>query len=165
MSHIPQHQLIDFHYGELNAAESREVREHLANCEACRADLAALETIGKTLYTLEDSSPPANGFEQLMNRIPTSEMISAPQIGRLQVAPYFLLLIAIIFSASIIGIFHQNIAALSYFEWFHQFAVVDKIGSLGFSAILLSSIGVLLTAAIAPVLILEMRQRRNIQRL
>jgi anti-sigma factor RsiW len=52
---------LDFLYGEADAAAQRRVEEHLAGCEACREELAALKRLRQDLkhWTLPEGRGPA----------------------------------------------------------------------------------------------------------
>ena len=56
MKHLSEEQLLLYHYGE--AGDRRAVEDHLASCQACRADYQALQQV---LAAVEAAPVPERG--------------------------------------------------------------------------------------------------------
>lgn len=58
--------LLDFAYGELAAAEAREVEAHLESCTDCRGALQGIQGVRKVMSRLPENAAPAAGLESLL---------------------------------------------------------------------------------------------------
>lgn len=64
----PRDDLAAFAIGALDAAEARAVRAHLDGCEACRAELRALDEVAFTIAATADRDVPAGLREAIVER-------------------------------------------------------------------------------------------------
>ncbi len=86
MTHARRHrQLSAYLDGELTAQEADEVRAHLADCTACRADLAQLQSVKALLGHLPERFAPPDLWASIRTQVdrPTEAwMVSVSQVLR-----------------------------------------------------------------------------------
>jgi anti-sigma-K factor RskA len=72
--------LADYALGSLEETEARRVAEHLASCDACRAELAELETLtGLLAFGAADAQPAESVRRRLMERVPHQQPVRVRQ--------------------------------------------------------------------------------------
>ncbi len=69
MSQLATHvedRLLDFAYGELSAAEAKDVQSHLDACAQCRGELADIQGVRRVMSTVPPAPAPQAGLESLL---------------------------------------------------------------------------------------------------
>lgn len=70
MQHPEQDDIPAFALGALDREEALQVREHLARCPSCRAELAAYHAVvGLLCYAVAPQEPPAQLRERILTHI------------------------------------------------------------------------------------------------
>ena len=133
MRHPAPGELLELHFGELEAERRDAATVHLRDCAACRALLADVAWAESALLAGPDAAPPADGLERVLARIEAVRPARERRSGWLRAA----LPSAAALLAGSVAV-HQGgiVAALAFF-----------------------ALGSLVTLAIAPVLILESQRR------
>ena len=133
MRHPSSGELIELHFGELEADRRDAAATHLGDCAACRALLADVTWAESVLLAGADDTPPADGLERVLARIEAVRPARERRDHWLRtVAPC---------AAALLG---GGVAV-------HQGGAIALLAFL--------AVGSILTLALAPVLILESQRR------
>lgn len=133
MRHPSSGELIELHFGELEADRRDAAAAHVRDCAACRALLADVAWAEGALLGGADDTPPADGLERVLSRIEAVRPARERRSGWLRAAlPSALALLA------------GSVAV-------HQGGVV--------AAVAFFALGSIVTLSLAPVLILESQRR------
>jgi anti-sigma factor RsiW len=133
MRHPSAGELIELHFGEIEAPRRGVLSTHVRDCAACRALLADVEWAAGALAAGPGDAPPADGLERVLSRIEAARPARERRDHWLRaVAPCAAALLA------------GSVAA-------HQGGVV--------AALAFFALGSIVTLSLAPVLILESQRR------
>ena len=133
MRHPSSGELIELHFGELEADRRDALSTHVRACAACRALLADVAWAEGALLGGADEAPPTDGLERVLARIEAVRPAREGRTGWLRAAlPSALALLA------------GSVAV-------HQGGVV--------AAVAFFAVGSIVTLSFAPVLILESQRR------
>ena len=133
MRHPSSGELIELHFGELEADRRDALSTHVRHCAACRALLADVAWAEGALLGGADEAPPTDGLERVLARIEAVRPARERRTGWLRAAlPSALALLA------------GSVAV-------HQGGVV--------AAVAFFAVGSIVTLSFAPVLILESQRR------
>jgi len=133
MRHPSPGDLIDLHFGELLPGRASACRSHLRGCRVCSAFAGELERVERLLATARAGDPPRDGLARVLSRI---EKVQPARQRRDRA----LIALAPCASALLLG-------------W----AAVQQAGAWGALAFFI--LGSVVTLAIAPILILESKER------
>jgi anti-sigma factor RsiW len=133
MRHPAPGELLELHFGELEADRRDAAAAHVRDCAGCRALLAEVAWAEGALLAGPDDTPPADGLERVLARIEAVRPAGERRSGWLQAA----LPSAAALLAGSVAV-HQGgiVAALAFF-----------------------ALGSIVTLSFAPVLILESQRR------
>jgi anti-sigma factor RsiW len=133
MRHLAPGELLELHFGELEAERRDAAAAHSHDCAACRALVADVAWAESALLAGPDVAPPADGLERVLARI---EAVRPARERR----DHWLRTVAPCAAALLAG----GVAV-------HQGGAVALLAFL--------AVGSILTLALAPVLILESQRR------
>ena len=133
MRHPSAGELLELHFGETGARLRDAQGEHVRGCATCRGVLGDLVWAERTLGTVPDAAPPADGLARVLARIETVRPARVQRAHWLGAAAPCTAAVL----AGALAVYQSGaVAALAFF-----------------------GVGAILTLAIAPVLILESQRR------
>jgi len=150
-------ELLDLRLGELSGTRRARVERHLVDCPECAREAAALEEIESALAAAPELEPPADGLARVMAEIDGSRAALAAPAGWERAA-----------AASLCGMAAATGAIYAAGSWLLRSPLVERLpwsGALGtasgfgLAALGFFALGSFVTLAIAPVLLMEARQR------
>jgi hypothetical protein len=133
MRHPGSGELIELHFGELEADRRDALSTHVRDCAACRALLADVAWAEGALLGGADDGPPTDGLERVLARVEAVRPARERRTGWLRAT------------------LPSALALLAGSVAFHQGGVV--------AAVAFFAVGSIVTLSFAPVLILESQRR------
>jgi anti-sigma factor RsiW len=158
-AHPHPDELLAFRDTEAGAGGRRRIEEHLAACEACRAQVALLEDVAVALSDWLEEEPPTDGLERLLARIHSATPVTARRNEWLP--PVAASLAGVVVGGAVIGLTGAQLLALPFVEQLALFGPARAVSGFGLGAVVFFGIGSLVTLALAPMLILESQPRER----
>jgi len=158
-----KNQLLDLYFSEGSEQEMNEVREHVADCENCRAYIASIKDTMDTLDKLENEEPSAKVFDNILAEV--SESVQKPAVRKsgvqltsiLQIAFGEILLLALIYFLKI------QISKMSLWGTVQNHWLVQFLGSGGIAVIIVLFAKIFVTLSLEPILIIESNEEKSLR--
>jgi hypothetical protein len=153
--------LIDLYFLDGNKHRLKAIRKHLETCDGCRDYYASIKNTMDILDKLEEEKPAESVFDKVLIEVSGS----APELVRqkMPVSLFPILKIALgqIFLFGIIYILNLKLPFFPVWGKISDYWLVQTIGSIGISIIIVLCIGTFLTLSFAPILFLESKDKRS----
>jgi len=154
-----KNKLLALHFNEGTKREEREIRKHVDTCDECRAYLLSLDKVDRTLHLWQDEEPRPGTLDVIMAEIPVKQRKPAAKPA-FSFTPILSLVLSVVSILAAIIYLHNKIALLPFWETIKECWCVKAFGSFGTTTMLIFLIGLFITLAIAPVLILEAKSKK-----
>jgi hypothetical protein len=159
MSCANKHELLDLYFHEGKDDRLSELSEHAAHCAECRVYLAAIKRTMGMLSRLEDETPPEAVLTKILADVSVSQPAPAHKKTGVDVVPILQIAFGEIFVFALIYFIKIQLSFTSIWEAVEQYRIVQSIGSLGVSVILVLLAGSFITLALAPILLMESNKK------
>jgi len=158
MCNINKNHLLTLFFHEGTPREEKEIQMHVSECKECRDYLLILEQTRQTLHRWNDDAPPPNTWDSILvhlSEAPETRKKPADAEAGLAVKPVLIILASIGFILALISLVRGKITWLPVREILENSWLGQFLGSFGVMAILFFFLGLFITLAITPVLMLE----------
>lgn len=159
MSCINKHELLDLFFHEGTEARLSELSEHAAHCAECRVYLATTKQTMNLLGALGEEAPPETVIANILEQVSVSHPIPPHKKTGLNVVPVLQIAFGEIFVFALIYFIKIRISFTPFWEFMEQYRIVQSIGSLGISVILVLLAGSFITLALAPILLMDSNKK------
>ena len=153
--------LLDLYFLEGSEHKLDGLRRHLETCESCRDYYASIKNTMAALDKLGEEEPAEGVFDKILIEVSKSTPVPLRQKARASILPILQLAIGPIFLFGIIYFLNLKLPLLPFWEKISDYWMVQTIGTLGISTIIVLCIGTFLTLSFLPVLVFESRDRRS----
>jgi hypothetical protein len=161
MCNINKNRLLTVYFHEGTDKEEREIGKHIDQCDECRDYLALLGKTDNTLLHWKEEKPLPKTLDLILETIPREQPKEVEATSGAPVVPLLALLFSIIGIFNIISFVHEKITMLPFWSAIADSWPVRFLGSFGVTAILFFLVGIFLTLALTPVLILDAQSKKN----
>ncbi len=157
-----QNRLLDLYFSEANELELSEIREHVAGCDSCRSYLASINESLKILERLENEAPSENILNNILAKVLESK--NKPDYSKLVIKNTSILKIVAgqLFLCTIIYLLKILLTQLHFWSLLQNNWLVQLLGNYGIAFIIFLIAGSFITLSIAPMLLLQSYEKRNL---
>lgn len=157
-----QNRLLDLYFSEASELELNEIREHVAGCDNCRSYLASIKETLKILDQLENEAPSANILNNILAEVLESK--NKPDYNKLVIKSTSILKIVIgqILLCPLIYLLKILLTQLHFWSLVQNNWLVQLLGNYGIAFIIFLIAGSFITLSIAPMLLLQSYEKRNL---
>ncbi|MCP5107362.1 MAG: hypothetical protein GY950_28505 [bacterium] len=168
MCNMNKNNLLTLFFHEGTPSEEREIQKHVDNCQECRDYLLTLDRTDRTLHTLKDRAPLPDTFDTILANLPRKQVQPVPaavkqaktEKSTVPVKHILMILCAIFAILTGISFVHHKITLLPYWETLSEWGPVQALGTFGATTVVFFLLGIVVTLALTPVLILDLQQKR-----
>lgn len=153
--------LLDLYFLEGSGQEHSEMREHVSNCENCREYLNTLKDTMKMLDIVEDKESTPNSFGGILAEISISIPQPVLRKSGVQVIPILQIAFGQLFLFSIIYFLKIQITLMPVWKVLQKHWIVQTIGSVGISVLIVLIAGTFITLSLAPILLSEAKESKS----
>lgn len=153
--------LLDLYFSEGYEQELIETREHVANCENCRAYIASIKDAIVTLDKLEDEAPSADVFDNILTEVSGSVQKPAVRKPSIQLTSILQIAFGEIFLFSLIYFLKIQITLIPFWSTMQNYWLVKFVGSSGIAVIIVLIAGAFITLSFAPILLFESNSKKS----
>lgn len=157
-----QNRLLDLYFSEASELELSEIQEHVASCDNCRSYIASIKETLKILDQLENEAPSANILNNILAEVLESK--NKPDYYKLVIKSTSILKIVVgqIFLCPLIYLLKIQLTQLRFWSLVQNNWLVQLLGNNGIAFIILLIAGSFITLSIAPILLLQSYEKRNL---
>lgn len=156
-----KNRLLSLHFHEGTAKEERAIQKHVDGCGDCRAYLALLAETDQALLGWENEFPLPGTLDTILTGLPEPQTAPEPAAKpSVAVTPIVMIILSIVAIITGFSLLHDKITLLPFWETMKSWAPVQFLGSFGVTAVAFFLLGIVVTLALSPVLILD-RQAKN----
>ncbi len=153
--------LLTLYFHEGTNKEEQEIQNHVDQCSECLEYMLVLEKTDKVLLQWKEEKPLPNTLDLILENIPETLPTQAEEVPGSPIAPLLALFFSIIGIFFIISLVHDKITILPFWDILKDIFPVRVLGSFGVTAILFFLVGIFVTLALTPVLIMETQSKKN----
>jgi hypothetical protein len=161
MCNINKDRLLSLYFQEEKSKEEPGIENHVRHCKECRDYLLMLEQTDNALQQWKEEKPMPGILDSIMANIPEVQKKPVVNKAGLSVVHIILILFSIVGILNIIYWVHENIEILPFWDKVRDMWVVKFLGSFGVSTVLFFLVGIFLTLALTPPLILELQSKKH----
>ncbi|MGE5499626.1 MAG: hypothetical protein ACM3Q2_16225 [Syntrophothermus sp.] len=161
MDHENKNHLLDLFFLEGKETEYSELKEHVAGCENCREYLCSLQQTMNMLSRLEDEEPGKNVFNNILSDISPSVPIPSNRKKVLGLMPVLQIVFGEMFLFALIYFIKLQITIMPFWKSIENNWIIQSIGSIGVSVIIVLAAGSFIALSLAPVLLFESEKRNS----
>jgi hypothetical protein len=152
--------LLKLYFAEGSETELADLREHMNHCSICQNYYGTLKQTMCKIDKLEDEEPPQYILTKIINEVTTSvpkpaKKKNAALTSILQIA------LGQIFIFAVIYILNSKIEISELWSVIKSYWLFQLIGSVGITIFIVFIAGVLVTLAMAPILLFESEKRKQ----
>lgn len=153
--------LLDLYFLEGKESEYSELKQHITECENCRKYLGTLQQTMNLLSELEDEEPGKELFDNILSGISPSPPQPAARKKEVGIIPVLQIVFGEIFLFAIIYFIKLQITVIPIWKSIEKYWIIQSIGSIGVSVILVLAAGSFIALSLAPVLLFESEKRNS----
>jgi len=156
--------LLTLFFHEGNRRQEKEIQRHVNGCNECRDYLLIMAQTHQALGQWNDESPPAGILDSIMANIPeTPEIQKKPAAAKpgFSITPVFMIPFAVGLILVVIFFLRDKITVMPFLETLKAGWLGQLLGSFGVTAMLFFLLGICVTLALTPVLIMESRSNKH----
>ncbi|MGE5402920.1 MAG: anti-sigma factor family protein [Ignavibacteriales bacterium] len=153
--------LLDLYFLEGNENEHPEIREHVAGCESCREYLAALKGTMDMLSILPEEKPADDLFGKILSEVSTSVPKQKKVKKGVELVPILQIAFGEIFLFLLMYFIKVQLTLMPFWNTVEKSWIVQSLGSVGVSAVIILLAGSFITLAMAPILLLESEKQNS----
>jgi hypothetical protein len=156
--------LLTLFFHEGSRRQEKEIKTHVNGCKECRDYLLIVEQTHQSLQQWNDESPPPGTLDSILANIPeVPEIQKKPAAAKpgLSITPVFMIPFAIGLILAVIFFLRDKITLLPFLETLKTSLLGHILGSFGVTAMLFFLLGICVTLALTPVLIMEGRSNKH----
>ncbi|NIM11794.1 MAG: hypothetical protein GTO45_06715 [Candidatus Aminicenantes bacterium] len=164
MCNMNKNHLLTLFFHEGSRRQEKEIQTHVNQCKECQDYLLILQQTHQSLQQWNDESPPSNTLDSILANIPeVPEIQKKPAAAKpgLSITPVFMIPFAIGLILAIIFFLRDKITLLPFLETLKTSWLGQILGSFGVTAMLFFLLGICVTLALTPVLIMESRSNKH----
>jgi hypothetical protein len=161
MCNINKNHLLTLYFHEGTAKEEQKIQSHVNRCDECRDYLLQLEQTDNMLIQWKEEKPLPNTLDLILGEIPLEATTPVELKTSPSITPLLALLFSIIGLFIIISISHDKVTILPFWSTLKDIWPVRAIGSFGVMMILFFILGIFITLALTPVLIMEIQSKKH----
>lgn len=156
-----KNQILDLYFHEGNIEEHPEIKEHIASCESCREYLGTLSRTMDMLSELEEEEPSKDLFNNILSEVSVSIPKPSKKRTGVELMPVLQIAFGEIFLFSIIYFIRIQITSMALWKTIEKCWIVESIGSVGLSVIIVLIAGSFITLSLAPILLMDSDKRNS----
>jgi predicted anti-sigma-YlaC factor YlaD len=162
--HENRNPILNLYFHEGTSGEERRTARHIRSCPQCRDYQETLARVDGLLSAWEDEIPAPDTLEQVLNRLPSERPKAKPARASISFVPIFeIAAVLVMILAGLFGL-QSLIYRLPLWKVLEQNWIVQSLGSFGVTVILFFVLGTFITLCLAPVLLLETRKNKTVNR-
>jgi len=159
MSCTHKHELLDLYFHEGEEDRWSELSEHAARCAECRMYLSSIKHTMKMLSVLGEEEPAQHVLNNILAEVSVSQPKAAYKKTGVDVVPVLQIAFGEIFVFALIYFIKIQLSVSTLWETVARYPIVQSIGSLGVSVILVLIAGSFITLALAPILLMDANKK------
>jgi hypothetical protein len=159
MSCTMNNQLLDLFFHEGEDDRLSELSSHAAHCADCRTSLAAMKRTLNLMSELREEEPAESVIRNILADVSVSHPKPSPRKAEVDVVPILQIAFGEIFVFALIYFIKIQISFTSFWQAVDQYRILQSIGSLGVSIILVLLAGSFITLALAPILLMDANKK------
>ncbi len=156
-----KHNLLDLYFLEGNESKHSETKEHLAECKKCREYIASVKETMTLLDKVDEEKPSAKVFENILAEVSVSAPQPAKRKSGVQLVPILQIAFGEIFLFAIIYFLKIQLTNAPIWKSIQNHWLIQSIGGVGLSVIIVLIVGSFITLSIAPVLLFESDSKKK----
>jgi hypothetical protein len=153
--------LLDLYFLEGNGHNHSEIKAHVEACENCREYLGILKQTMNLLDKIDEEVPAPKVFQNILSDVSVSIPKPAKRRTGVELIPILQIAFGEIFLFSLIYFLKIQLTAMPIWKAIQNHWLVQSIGSVGISIILVLLVGSFMTLSIAPILLFESNERKS----
>lgn len=153
--------ILDLYFREGNEDKYPEIKEHLERCESCKEYLTELRQTMGMLSELEEEEPSKDLFDNILSEVSVSVPKPAKKKTGVELVPVLQIAFGEIFLFSLIYFIKTQLTLMPLWKTLEKCWLVQSVGSVGISVIVVLIVGSFITLSLAPVLLMESDKRNS----
>ncbi|MDP4175713.1 MAG: hypothetical protein Q8933_17180 [Bacteroidota bacterium] len=153
--------ILDLYFLEGREEEHSEMKEHIENCEGCREYLKSLKETMDMLSELKEEEPAKDLFGNILAEVSVSVPKPSKKRTGVELLPVLQIVFGEIFLFSLIYFIKIQITQMPFWEIIEKNWIVQSLGGVGISVIVVLVAGSFITLAMAPILLMESKRKNS----
>lgn len=156
-----KHNLLDLYFLEGNENRHSDTKQHLEECEKCREYISSIKQTMAVLDKIDEEKPSPKVFENILAEVSVSVPQPVKRKPGVQLVPILQIAFGEIFLFAIIYFLKIQLTNAPIWKSIQNHWLIQSIGGVGLSVIIVLLVGSFITLSIAPVLLFESESRKK----